>query len=198
MRRTPGGELCALHVELTVARALAPPAGWAHEVFPLELHRSRRRDHPLAPAVVKARLGSALTVGPSGMAVAIRQQGGQSRGAGAMHAGAKRHFQGFQVPFGLLAPGSERYLEKRLDFARDFLMNSSSRFFSSSLQPAASGSSGRSRQISSLSEVSSALRDCLGACPSIDRSAHMLCITSLLYARYCVRARGFSNTRTRS
>jgi hypothetical protein len=56
-------------------------------------------------------------------------QNGQCRGVGAMHAGAEGHFQGFQVPVGLLSPGLERYLEKRLDFTRDFLMNRGSSFF---------------------------------------------------------------------
>ena len=130
--------------------------GRADEVVPLEHDRPLRRQHAPAAAVVTTRPPPAATFGPRGMAAVIGQQSGQGSSASAMQAGAQGHFQGFQVPPGFLSPAIKCYLEKRLNFACDFLMNSGSSFFSSSVQPASSDSTGRRRQIFSLSEVNSA------------------------------------------
>ncbi len=92
-----------------------------------------------------------------GMAAIHRQQPAQRRGAGAVHRTAHRHFDRLQVQRRAFPLGAEDYLEKRLDFPRDFLMNRSSRFFSSSLQPPGSDSTGRSWQICSFKAVNWAL-----------------------------------------
>ena len=52
-----------------------------------------------------------------------------------MHTGAGGHLDGFQVQTSTLALSPEDYLEKRLDFPCDLLMNGNSRFFSASVQP---------------------------------------------------------------
>jgi hypothetical protein len=84
--------------------------------------------------------------------------GRQSGAPGSLPAGASGHFDGFQVQAGVLPPCRKHYLEKRLDFPCDFLMNSSSRLFSASVQPAGSGSAGRERQICSLMAVNAKCR----------------------------------------
>jgi hypothetical protein len=68
------------------------------------------------------------------MSVGLAEQTGQRRGAGRMHAGARRHLNSFQIGRGLFPIGGEDYLEKRLDSMRDLLMNGSS-LFSASVQP---------------------------------------------------------------
>ena len=105
-----------------------------------------RRDNAPAPAA---------TFGPRGMAAVIGQQSGQGSSVSAMQAGAQGHLQGFQVPPGFLSPAIECYLEKGMDFACNFSMNSGSKFLSSSVQPPSSGSTDRRPQIFSLSEVNS-------------------------------------------
>lgn len=101
------------------------------------------------------RLLAAFTGDAPGRGSALGKQDAQGRRSGVVQAGAQRHFQGFQVQRCFLPPSLEHYLEKRLDLSRDFLMNSRSRFFSSSVQPASWGSAGRRRQIRWLSAVNS-------------------------------------------
>jgi hypothetical protein len=64
------------------------------------------------------------------MAGIHRQQPAQRRSAGAVHRVAHRHLDRFQVQRWAFPLCAKDYLEKRLDFPRDFLMNRSSRFFS--------------------------------------------------------------------
>ena len=63
------------------------------------------------------------------------QQAGQHSGSRLMHVGASSHFDGFQIQARTFALRGKYYLEERLDFPCDFLMNNSSRFFSTSVQP---------------------------------------------------------------
>ena len=70
-----------------------------------------------------------------------------------MDAGAGSHFDRFQVQAVALALRRKDYLEKRLDFPCDFLMNGSNRFFLASVHPVVSGSAGRRRQICWLTAV---------------------------------------------
>ena len=107
----------------------------------------------LRALIVIARLSAAGASGPRGGASRLGQQGLQGGGPGSVQPSASGHFDGLQVQAGVLLLCRKHYLEKRLDFPCDFLMNSSSRFFSASVQPAGSGSAGRQRQICSLTAV---------------------------------------------
>jgi len=89
----------------------------------------------------------------SGGTASVGQKTSQDGGSRSVQASASRHLDCFQVPSAALPPRPQHYLEKRLDFPCDFLMNVSSRFFSASVQPVWSGSTGRKRQICSFTAV---------------------------------------------
>lgn len=90
------------------------------------------------------------------MAVAYGKHTRQHCRACAQNTGPCGGFDCFQIRSTLSLTG-QNYLEERLDFACDFLMNGKSRFFSSSVQPVSCCCDGRSRQICSLTAVSSAV-----------------------------------------
>src|ERR1019366_4140629 len=125
-----------------------------------QLHRPQGGEQALGALIVIPRLSAAGASGPWGGVSRLGQQRRQYSGPGPMQPGASGHFDGLQVQAGALPLGRKHSLEKRLDFPCDFLMNSRSRFFSASVQPAASGSAGRKRQICSLTAVNSAVRSC--------------------------------------
>jgi hypothetical protein len=71
---------------------------------------------------------------------------------------ARGHLHGFEIQTLTFTLGRQHYLEEPLEFPCDFLTNRNSRFFSASVQPAASGSTRRSRQICSLMSVICAIK----------------------------------------
>ena len=81
----------------------------------------------------------------------------QTSGTGLLQGGAQGHLHRFQVHGARLAPCGENHAQQGVYFPRDFLMDRSSRFFSSAVQPPGSCSSGRRRQIFSLVVTSSLL-----------------------------------------
>ncbi len=86
--------------------------------------------------VVIARLRTASdAIDSRGMAAACGKHTCQHRGAGAQDTGARSGLDRLQIRSAFSLSG-KNYLEERLDFACDFLMNGKSRFFSSSVQPA--------------------------------------------------------------
>ena len=86
--------------------------------------------------VVIARFGAASgAIDSRSMATACGNQTCQNCGSGAQHAGPSGGFDRLQIRSAVSLTG-KHYLEERLDFACDFLMNGKSRFFSSSVQPA--------------------------------------------------------------
>jgi hypothetical protein len=103
-------------------------------------------------------LGAAGTSDCCGVITAHSEQTGQDGSPGLVQTGAGSHLDCFQIEAMVFALRSQYYLEERLDFPCDFLMNSSSRFLSTSVQPVASASTERRRQICSLSCVSSAVK----------------------------------------
>src|ERR1019366_3476131 len=155
-----GRTLRAFHVQFAIAGALALLAMGADTVSAFQLHRPQGGEQALGALIVIPRLSAAGASGPWGGVSRLGQQRRQYSGPGPMQPGASGHFDGLQVQAGALPLGRKHYLEKRLDFPCDFLMNSRSRFFSASVQPAASGSAGRKRQICSLTAVNSAVRSC--------------------------------------
>ncbi len=80
----------------------------------------------------------------------------QPSGTGLLQGGAQGHLHGFQVQCASLATCGEDHAQQRIYFPRHFLMDRSSRFFSSAVQPPASCARGRRRQIFSLRVTSSA------------------------------------------
>jgi hypothetical protein len=82
----------------------------------------------------------------------------QTSGTGLLQGGAQGHLHRFQVYGTCLAPCSEYHSQQCIYFPRDFLMDRSSRFFSSAVQLPVSCARGRRRQIFSLRVTSSALR----------------------------------------
>ena len=72
-----------------------------------------------------------------------------------MNAVARGHLDGFQVEGAGFVLAGEYYLAKGLDLSCNFLKNSSSLFFSSSLHPSGVVSMGRNRQICSVTALSS-------------------------------------------
>jgi hypothetical protein len=119
-----------------------------------QIDRPYGGEQPFAAMVVITSLGAATdAIDSRGMRTARGEQSSQHRSAGSQDTGPGGGFDCFQIRFALSLTG-EDYLEERLDFACDFVMNGKSRFFSSSVQPALGGSAGRSRQICSLTAVS--------------------------------------------
>jgi hypothetical protein len=153
-----GRTLRAFHVPFAIAWDLALLAMGGDIVSAFQADRPQGGEQALGAPIVIARLSAAGASGPWGGASRLGQQGGQQGGPGSVQAGASGHFDGLQVQAGVLPLCRKHYLEKRLDFPCDFLMNRSSRFFSASVQPAGSGSAGRERQICSLMAVNSAVR----------------------------------------
>jgi len=151
------GELMPVHVEFAVPRAVPGMALRAGRIGPFQLHRSHGREHSFGAVIVIASLPSARAVYRSGVAAALPQQSCQHRGPGPMQASAGGHLDRFQIERMPSALGRQHYLEKRPDFPCGFLMNSSSRFFSASVQPVGSAAAGRNQQIRSLRPVRSAL-----------------------------------------
>jgi hypothetical protein len=74
-----------------------------------------------------------------------------------LQGGTQGHLHRFQIHCASLVTCSEYHSQQRIYFPRDFLMDRSSRFFSSAFQPPDSCSWGRRRQIFSLIVTSSAL-----------------------------------------
>jgi hypothetical protein len=89
------------------------------------------------------------------------QQLAEGRGTCAVQDGTDSHFDRFQIDTAALAPFGKNSVQQTLYFACDFLMDCNTRFFSCAVQPAASDSTGRRRQICSLRAISSALRLCM-------------------------------------
>lgn len=86
--------------------------------------------------VVIARFRAASdAIDSRGMAAACDKHTCQHRSAGAQDTGSRSGLDRFQLRSAFSLSG-KNYLEERLDFACDFLMNGKSRFFSSSVQPA--------------------------------------------------------------
>jgi len=112
----------------------------------------------LGALIVIARLRAARACDPGGMPSRLTQQGCQYSGPSAVQPGTGGHLDGFQIQTSVLALGRKHYLKNRLDFPCDFLMYSSSRFFSASVQLPASAAAERDRQISSLTAVNSAVK----------------------------------------
>jgi hypothetical protein len=75
-----------------------------------------------------------------------------------MHGGTHPHLDGFQIQAPGLAPLRENHDQQPIYFLGDLLMNFSSRFFSWAVHPGGSSSTGRSRQIFSLTATNWALR----------------------------------------
>jgi len=147
-----------VHVQFAIPRAVPLMAVPTDVIGPLQLDRSHCRKHSFGAVIVIAGLPSTGAAHRCGVAAALPQQSGQHCGPGPMKAGAGGHLDRFQIESLTLALGREDYVEKRLDFPCDFLINSSSRFFPVSVQPVGSGSVERRRQIRSLRAVSSAPR----------------------------------------
>src|SRR5450759_4756775 len=78
----------------------------------------------------------------------ILQQLGQRCCPGLMHSRAHRHLDGFQIESSRLAPVAEDDTQQLVYFARDFLTDRFSRFFS--WADSTDSCTGRKRQISSL------------------------------------------------
>jgi hypothetical protein len=86
--------------------------------------------------VVIVRFGAASgAIDSRGMTVARGKHPRQYCGASAQDTAPSGGFDRFQIRSAFSLTG-KNYLEERLDFACDFLMNGKSRFFSSSVQPA--------------------------------------------------------------
>ena len=86
--------------------------------------------------VVIARFRAASeTIDSRDMAAARGKHTCQHRSAGAQDTGPRSRLNRFQIRSAFSLSG-QNYLEERLDFACDFLMNGKSRFFSSAVQPA--------------------------------------------------------------
>ena len=85
----------------------------------------------------------------------LSEQLAQTSGTGLLQGGAQGHLHRFQVHCAGLATCGENHAQQGIYFPRNFLMDRSSRFLSSVVQPAASCSKGRRRQIFSLIVTSS-------------------------------------------
>src|SRR5271155_4648127 len=85
------------------------------------------------------------------------QQFGESGSCDPMHSRARHHFDGLQIQNSGLATASEEHVQPLVYFAGDFLMDRNSRFFSSCVHVLSSDSTGRCRQIFSLTAISSRL-----------------------------------------
>jgi len=81
------------------------------------------------------------------------QQFCQGTGSRLVHRGADQHLDGFQIDLARLANAGEDTAQQLVYFARDFLLDDLCRFFSCSFK--GSSSTGRSRQIFSLTSTSS-------------------------------------------
>jgi hypothetical protein len=81
-------------------------------------------------------------------------------GTGAVQGRTDGHFDRFQIDTPALAALGKNSVQQTHYFACDFLMDCTTRFFSCAVQPVASDSTGRKRQICSLRAISSALRLC--------------------------------------
>jgi hypothetical protein len=81
-------------------------------------------------------------------------------GAGAVQGRTDGHFDRFQIDTAALAALGKNSVQQTHYFACDFPMDCNARFFSCAVQPAASDSTGRKRQICSLRAISSILRLC--------------------------------------
>jgi len=88
----------------------------------------------------------------------LLEQVGQAGGPTSMHGSTHRHLDGFSIQAAGLAPLSENHTQELVYFLGDLLMNRSSRFFSWLVHPWGSSSTGRSRQILSLTATNPALR----------------------------------------
>ena len=111
--------------------------------------------HVLKPSLTSAGTGHACLDWSR-----LTEEFGQTRCSGGMQRGAQRQLHCFDVPLTRLAPFGEDTGQQRVYFARDFLMDRSSRFFSSALHFSAGFSTGRRRQILSLMFTNSAHRCC--------------------------------------
>jgi hypothetical protein len=101
-----------------------------------QINRPDSGEQSFAAMVVIASLGAATeAIDSRGVRAARGEQSRQYRRAGSQDTGAGGGFDCFQIRSALSLTG-EGYLEARLDFACDFVMNGNSRFFSSSVQPA--------------------------------------------------------------
>ena len=88
----------------------------------------------------------------AGEAVALLQCRSEGRGAGPMHGGTHRHFEGFQIHAASFMARLEHHTQQLLYFTRDFLADRLIRFFSSGDR---ASSSGRARQILSFTSSNS-------------------------------------------
>ena len=130
----------AFHVYLAVAWALALLAVRANIVGTLKLDNPHCGEQLFGAVVMIMSLRTAAASHSHRMRARLGQQTSQHGSARPMHAGARSHLDSFQVCCVAFPIGSKDYLEKRVDFACDLLMNSSSRFF-----PPQSSQFGRAR-----------------------------------------------------
>jgi hypothetical protein len=101
-----------------------------------QIDRPDGGEQSFAAMVVIASLGAAMeAIDSRGMRAARGEKSRQHRCACSQDTGPGGGFDCFQIRSALSLTG-EDYLEERLDFACDFVMNGKSRFFSSSVQPA--------------------------------------------------------------
>jgi len=113
--------------------------------FPL--HRPQDREQRFGAVIVVASLPATGARHRCGVVAAPVQERRQQGRAGSMKSRASSHLDRFQVETMALVLGGKDYLEERLDFPRDFLMNPSSRFFpppSSPSDRARPGAAGKS------------------------------------------------------
>jgi hypothetical protein len=108
----------------------------ADVISAFQIDRPDGGEQSFAAMVVIASLGAATQATDCrGMRAARGEQSRQHCAPGAQDSDPGGGFDCFQIR-SALSPTGENYLEKRLDFACDFVMNGKSRFFSSSVHPA--------------------------------------------------------------
>ena len=154
--------------ELAIALPVAPPAVPAMVIGPLELHRPQRRQQLSGPPVVIARRVAAITRTPTGYRQRFRQQAAEKLRADAVHGPTHQHLDRLQIDASAAAGSSEDHLQQAAYFPGDFLLDGRRRFFSSGVRVC---STGRKRQIRSLTSLKDRLNCCQRRKASISRSA---------------------------
>ena len=128
-----GRHLGSFDAEFAVTRTVTLMAVRTDIPAALHIYLADRSEQMTAAGIVIAGLMAARAGVFAGMAGRI-QQLAQNRGSRAVHAVTGRHFHGFQIEWPV-ASRRENHAQERLGFPCDFVMNSSSRFFSASVQP---------------------------------------------------------------
>src|SRR5215472_3449335 len=154
----PRRKLRLLDIQLGIGWKLASMTGRTQIIRAGDFHRAQGRQHPLGAQLM---VTSALAAGTGHGALLLArggkvQQLAQRCRTRPVEGRANRHLYRLQIHAALFAPLSKDATQELVYFPRHLLMNRSSRFFSSAVQLPAS-STGRRRQIFSLTAISSAL-----------------------------------------